>query len=242
MKKIALSLTLATLTASHLTASAQITSGAYLGAAAGVSVLGGKNKLTTSNDGFVAGGPQQINNQMSLSLSKASPSASVFAGYGLKFSNFWAAAEVFYQMDALKGKQVSTLGIVDEEATLKASTNGAYGASVHLGFLPADNFSLYAILGTELRKFKVSFSAQDNITSVKIAKKYTSIAFVPGIGARFALTKNLSLKTEYRYAMHRSNKMSGSAASTVVPGQTDEVALKYQPRVHNFNIGFVYNF
>lgn len=239
MKKIALSLTLATLTASHLTASAQITSGAYLGAAAGVSVLGGKNKLITSNDGGV-GGPQQINNQMSLSLSKASPSVSIFAGYGLKFSNFWAAAEVFYQHDHLKDSQDIMFAV--EPASVVSSSAGAYGASAHVGFLSADNFVLYAILGIEARKFKINFSASELISSAKIAKKYTSVAFVPGVGARFALTKNLSLKTEYKYAIHRSKRMSVSAANSANPAQTDVSTLKHQPKVQSFNIGFVYNF
>lgn len=238
--KVLLSLSAAALVnAAQLSAAPQISSGAYAGVAAGVSVLGGKNRFANSND-TVAAGNQVIQNQANFSLSKISPSLAVFGGYGMKVSGFWTAAEIFYQIDNLKDKQDFALE-VPAPKNLSSSSAGSYGASVHLGFLPAENCTAYAIFGVEARRFKVKFSDQvpANISAV-VNKGYTSIAFAPGIGARFALTKELSLRTEYKCAMHRSKKIAASALNPV--GSTDVVSIKHQPKVHSFNVGVVYTF
>jgi opacity protein-like surface antigen len=241
MKKT-LSLGFATLaTAAHLSAAPQISSGAYAGAAAGVSVLGGKNQLAISNDAAVAG-QQVLQDQGNFSLSKTSPAVMIFAGYGMKVSGFWTAAELFYQFDSLKDKQNPVFAGTTPK-NLSSTSTGAYGLSAHLGFLPSENCTAYVILGVEARRFKVKFSdpTPANV-SAAINKGYTSVAFVPGIGARFALTKELSLRTEYKYAMHRSKTLNASAKNTANAAQTDTVKIKHQPKVHSFNVGVVYSF
>lgn len=233
MKKT-LSLGFVTLaTAAHLSAAPQISSGAYAGAAAGVSVLGGKYNYTHSQNGA-----QQT--AMAFSLSKTSPAISVFAGYGMKVSGFWTAAEIFYQFDSLKNKQNPVIG--NDEKSISSKATGAYGAAVHLGFLPAENCIAYVILGLEARKFKVTFADVPPATmNTQINKSYTSVAFAPGVGARFALTKELSLRAEYKYAMHRNKKLTDTAG---IPGGggSDTITVKHQPKVHTFNVGVVYTF
>ena len=81
-----------------------------------------------------------------------------------------------------------------------------------------------------------------NEISAVVKKGYTSIAFAPGLGVRFALSKNLSLRTEYKYAMHRSKKITVSANSDNIPNQTDVVTIKHKPKIHSFNVGLVYSF
>jgi len=240
--KVLLSLSAAALVnAAQLSAAPQISSGAYAGVAAGVSVLGGKNGFTYSNDS-VAAGNQVIQNQANFSLSKTSPALTMFGGYGMKVSDFWAAAELFYQLDRLRDKQNPVFG-ANEPTSLKTSSAGAYGAAVHLGFLPSENCVAYAILGIEARRFKVQFSDPvDTNIAAKIRKNYTSIAFTPGFGVRFALTKKLSLRTEYKYAMHRKKTMSSSVHNANPPGYDDMVTLKHQPKVQTFSVGVVYNF
>ena len=73
-----------------------------------------------------------------------------------------------------------------------------------------------------------------------ISKNYTSIAFVPGLGVRFSLAKNLSLRTEYKYAMHRSKSFSDTA--NAAGGGRDTTTLKNSPAVHSLNLGLVYSF
>ena len=240
--KVLLSLSVAALvSAAQLSAAPQISSGAYAGVAAGVSVLGGKNALTTSNDAAVAG-RQVVQDQGNFSLSKTSMAATLFGGYGMKVSGFWLAAEVFYQFDSLKDKQNPVFAGTNAK-TLQSTATGAYGAAVHLGFVPSENCVAYAILGIEARKFKVKFSdpVPANV-SASVSKNYTSLAFVPGLGVRFALTKNISIRTEYKYAMHRSKTLDASARNTANAAQTDVVKVKHQPKVHTFNVGVVYTF
>jgi opacity protein-like surface antigen len=244
-KNLLVSLCLGTMFAAASQANAstcQINPGAYAGISAGLSAQSGKsNFLNSNNNGGV--GRQVVQNTMNISLSKNSLAAALFGGYGMKFGNFWTAAEVFYQFDKLNAKEDLKLA-TSEGNILKSSSTGAYGAAVHLGFIPNNNCTAYAILGVEARRFKVNFAdttAPHEISAV-VKKGYTSIAFAPGLGVRFALSKNLSLRTEYKYAMHRSKKITISAKSDNVANQTDVVTIKHKPQIHSFNVGLVYSF
>jgi len=238
--KVLLSLSAAALVnAAQLSAAPQISSGAYAGVAAGVSVLGGKNQYDHKQ--IDAGGALVIQNNMNFSLSKTSMAATIFGGYGMKVSGFWVAGELFYQLDSLKDKQQPNIAL--DEKSISSKSTGAYGLAVHLGFMPSENCVAYAILGLEARKFSVKFTDTPPATiAATINKKYTSLAFAPGVGARFALTKNISVRTEYKYAMHRSKTLTASAANPGTPADTDTVKLKHQPKVHTFNVGLVYTF
>jgi opacity protein-like surface antigen len=242
--KVLLSLSAAALVnAAQLSAAPQISSGAYAGVAAGVSVLGGKSNYNhkATDD---ATGALVIQNTMNFSLSKTSMAATIFGGYGMKVSGFWVAGELFYQLDSLKDKQQPN--IASDEKSIGSKSTGAYGLAVHLGFMPSENCMAYAILGLEARKFSVKFTDTPPATiAATINKKYTSLAFAPGVGARFALTKNISIRTEYKYAMHRSKTLTASAESPAAGfgrGNTDTVKIKHQPKVHTFNVGLVYTF
>ncbi len=216
--------------------SCQIRSGAYAGVSAGLSILTGKSQFTYVNsDG--PGQAQAINGN----LSKTSPAVGLFAGYGMKFSNFWAAAEAFYQFDRLNAKHEYQLqGVGDAQITTNKST-GAFGAAVHLGFVPNNNCIAYAILGVEARRFNVKYSATDSaIVAAVINKKYTSFAIAPGVGVRFALSKDLSFRTEYKYAMHKKKNFANTKANP--GGGNDTVTLKQSPSVHSVNVGLVYSF
>lgn len=236
MNKKLLSLSLAALaTAAQLSAAApKIAPGPYAGAALGVSVLGGKNNYNHVQDG-------DLQDDVDFSLSKTSPSFSIFGGYGMNFNNFWTAAEAFYQFDSFKDKKIPKMALDDKFISSKSS--GAYGAAIHLGFLPNENCLAYAILGIEARKFNVAFYDIGNIKmNAKINKSYTSNAFAPGVGVRFALTNNLSVRTEYKYAIHRNKKLTDTAKVPDPNPEIDTITLKHQPKVHNFNVGVVYTF
>jgi opacity protein-like surface antigen len=84
---------------------------------------------------------------------------------------------------------------------------------------------------------------QDGATQFRenVSKKYNSWGFVPGVGARISLTKAVSLKAEYKYALHRSKTITASAANPAVGG-TDTGTLKTAPRIQTFHVGVVYSF
>ena len=241
-KNLLVSLCLGTVFAVASQASAsscQINSGAYAGISAGVSVLGGKNNFDHKQTD--AAGALITGSNLNFSLSKTSMAATVFGGYGMKMNGFWVAGELFYQLDSLKDKQKPT--IANDEKSISSKSTGAYGLAVHLGFMPSQNCVAYAILGMEARKFNVNFTDTPPATiAASINKNYTSLAFAPGVGARFALTKNISIRTEYKYAMHRSKKFTASAATPGAPADKDTIQLKHQPKVHTFNVGVVYTF
>lgn len=74
-------------------------------------------------------------------------------------------------------------------------------------------------------------------------KSYNSVAFVPGVGARVNLTKNVSMRAEYKYAFHRSKATVASAPNQALGvGGTDTSTLKQSPRIHTFHMGLVYSF
>ncbi|MEI7493485.1 MAG: outer membrane beta-barrel protein [Alphaproteobacteria bacterium] len=217
--------------------SCQINSGAYAGISAGISNLSGSGEFNAKN--HVAGFDNLIQPNK---FSKTSAGAGLFAGYGMKFSGFWAAAELFYQFDRLNNVNKFKVISYVQDKKLQTNSTGAYGAAVHLGFVPSNNCIAYAILGAEVRNFKVKFSDSAHDIAATINKKYTSIAFTPGLGVRFSLTKNISVRTEYKYAMHRSKNITSSATNPNAGGSIDTLTLKNAPKIHSFNLGLVYSF
>jgi len=240
-KNLLVSLCLGTVFAVASQASAsscQINSGAYAGISAGISHLSGKSIFNQSNTVAVNSHPYNAGK-----LSANSIAAAVFGGYGMKLGSFWTAAELFYQFDNLKNKDLFSGEDTTTAARLTRSlkSSGAWGGALHLGYVINNSCVAYAIAGAEVRRFKVSFSSASTQNTNVISKSYTSIAFAPGVGVRFSLAKNLSLRTEYKYAMHRSKSFSDTRANAAVGGN-DTTTLKNSPAVHSLNLGLVYSF
>ncbi len=229
----ALALTTALATGAH--AACQINSGAYVGLSVGGAHLAGKNDFTYEH--AVAG----IKEEKGTKLSNTSFVAGIFGGYGFKFNNLWAAAELFYQFDQLKDTSSFTIqGNAGNK--LESKSNGSYGGAVHLGFIPNGNCVVYAIAGIDVKRFKVTFSDTANPIGVHAAinKSYTSTAFAPGIGMRLAVSKNISLRTEYKCAIHRKKDFESTQTNPAIGNDT--VKIKHSPTVHSFNVGLVYSF
>ena len=230
--------TVAAVSAQANASSCQISSGTYAGVSAGISHLSGKSVFTQSNTVNINSHPYNAGK-----LSANSIAAALFGGYGVKLGNFWAAAELFYQFDNLKNKDIFSGEDTALTARLTRSikSSGAWGGALHLGYVVNNSCVAYAIVGAEVRNFKVNFSSASTQNVNVINKKYTSIAFVPGVGVRFSLAKNLSLRTEYKYAMHRSKSLKDTRANAGAGG-SDTTTLKNSPAVHSLNVGMVYSF
>jgi opacity protein-like surface antigen len=222
-------------------------SGFYAGISAGAAHLGGKNEYAIS--GSDAGDTVYSGKGGSSSTSFA---GSLLAGYGIKLNSLWFAGEANYQFDNLKNTLTGFAGAAAVKASnlkLVSKSKGAFGASVHAGFFANAGTVIYAILGLESRSFKVKFTdsaSQFNNTFNSFKKNYRSTAFVPGLGVRFAIAKNIALKTEYKLAMHKSKRIKVSATDTYAGpyggNGTDTLSIKHNPKVHTFMVGAAYTF
>ena len=231
----ALAMTTELATSAH--SACQINSGAYVGLSVGGAHLGGKNDASIKND--VAG---NINPSKESKLSSTSFAAAILGGYGLKVSNFWLAAELFYQFDNLSSKSKFKIDTNSKDEVLESKSNGAFGGSFHIGFIAANNCVVYAIAGVEGRRFKVKYTPDTAVHSTTIDKSYTSTAFAPGIGLRVSLSKNIALKTEYKYAIHKTKTFTDKKANPGGAGDNDTLTVKHSPNIHSFNVGVVYSF
>ena len=220
--------------------SCQINSGAYVGLSAGMAHLAGKMDTST---GIQIGAPLgAYSNNAPAGLSQTSAAGSIFAGYGMNLNNFWVAAELYYQFDQLNYKKELTLTGHPITFSVKVKSGGAWGGNAHLGYVFNKNCILYAIIGAEARRFKLSFVNTDiiNFTAQSFDKSYTSVAFAPGLGVRISVGKNWAVRTEYKCALHRNKNVSGSGAN---PGGGDDQAdIKLKPQVHSINVGLIYSF
>lgn len=221
----------AVMTSALVAGDCSVKSGAYAGISAGVSHLGGKSNVSHDDTALIQFYSNKGHN------SATTFAASVFAGYGVKLGSFWAAAELFYQFDNLDSKnKVQALG-TRRDKTVSVKSNGAYGANAHLGLLANDKAVAYLIAGVESRRIKMKYVDENNDIAAagQPKKSYTSIAFVPGVGVKFNVAKSLSMRAEYKYAMHGKKKMAASAG-------TETVTVKNTPQIHSFQIGAVYTF
>lgn len=234
--KLLAALALTTALATGLQAQCQINSGAYVGLSAGGAHLGGKNDCSLSNNNPLTPQPSSSNK-----LSANSIAATVFGGYGLKLGSIWCAAEVSYQFDNLVSKDKSKNDANDKDKTLESKSNGAFGGAVHVGVIANNNFAVYAIAGVERRNFRVKFNDEQQNTLCTINKSYASTAFVPGLGFRFNISKNIALKSEYKYALHQSKKFTSDTKANPAGGN-ETVTVKHAPNVQSFNVGLAYTF
>ncbi len=219
-------------------ANAGINSGFYAGASAGLSSLSGNQRFNAQENA----NPVVVTDARNNGLSATSAGAAVFGGYGHKWNCTWMAAELYYLYDRLNSDRTAQLTGTTEK-TFQARSTGAFGVSIHLGYIPHPNCVVYAIAGVERRRFQMgllnaAFVAADNIVSLE-SKKYNSTAFVPGAGMLLKLTKNMGLRAEYKYALHPSKTVTATAD---LAGTNNTSTLKQNPHVQTFHVGVVYSF
>jgi opacity protein-like surface antigen len=219
-----------------------VKSGAYAGISAGVSHLGGKSNYRISSRGsadvFASNYKTSANSFL----------AGLFAGYGYRMNSLWAAGELFYNFDNFKSDFKTKFGTNadNRQKSFNIKSSGAWGANLHVGFLANQGTIVYLIAGLEMRKFKVKFSdpVVGDFSTLGLRKGYTSLAFVPGVGTRMNIAKNLAMRLEYKCAMHKNKKLSSSSSNTGHYGAGDPATLvmKNKPMIHSFNVGVAYAF
>ena len=150
--------------------------GGYIGLNAGYA--GGKNKFN-GYDNFAVSAKDNASGFL----------GGIQAGYNWQFDQTIVGIETDFQGAGLKSKAEVFTGTSSFGAEAKVNWFGT--TRVRLGYTPVDRFMVYATGGVAYGKIKASafdFSQSD-----------TKVGYTVGAGAEYAVTNNVTLKTEYLY-------------------------------------------
>ena len=202
--------------------------GFYVGGALGGAELSTESNLFISR--IIAGAitPQNF----SLKTTDKNIAGDIFVGYGKRINCFSLEGEFLGSFASLKS--ISKLGITTANPQLGSKTTNALGGAVKLGYYINATSKLYFKMGFELRRFEIIFTDLSN-SLLSLNKSYNSTAFVPGIGIESDLTTRISLRTEYRVALHpkKISEVTSVALSKVTSSQI-------KPTIHYLNVGLVF--
>lgn len=218
-------------------ANVAINSGFYAGASVGMSSLSGNQTF----EAVELDDPIAVRDFRKQSLSARTAGLGLFAGYGHKWNCLWLGAELSYLFDRLNDKKTVQWGTFGVDKTFTTKSTGAVGGAIHIGYIHHQNSLIYAILGLEHRRFQVSFQdpVQPDPSAISVSKKHSSLAFTPGVGMLLKVARNISVRGEYKYALHRSKTAVETAP---IGGIDNRSTLKTSPGVHTVHIGLIYNF
>ncbi|WP_376709717.1 outer membrane protein [Pseudochrobactrum lubricantis] len=154
--------------------------GGYIGLNAGYA--GGKNKFN-GYDNFAVSAKDNASGFL----------GGIQAGYNWQFDQTIVGIETDFQGGNLKSDAEVTYGATTYGAEAKINWFGT--TRVRLGYTPVDRFMVYATGGVAYGKIKAS--AFDGATS--FSQSDTKVGYTVGAGAEYAVTNNVTLKTEYLY-------------------------------------------
>ena len=218
-------------------------SGFYAGAALGGTALTGKSNLSLNR--FV-GAPiaNNVPQNFNPTIGDKNFAADIFVGFGKRFNCTWVGFEVLASLSSLTANaplDITPLTAgADNGQFLSIKTSNAWGGTFNFGYYMNPTTKLYLKLGLESRRFRTNFNgtgnaavaaADPNILSV--VKNTTSTAFVPGFGLETDLTPRLSLRTDYRIALHPRK------TTNVTNSATQFSNIRTKPTIHYFNLGLV---
>jgi len=210
--------------------------GIYAGAAVGLASLTGKNNLTiTRLVPALAVSATQVYNT---NISDKNITGDVFLGYGKRIKCVWLAIEALGSLTSLNSKDVLDISGENTQQSLSIKTTYAWGGAINLGYFINTHSKLYLKLGLETRRFRTVFNGAnvDDPNIVNVNQKKNSTAFVPGVGLETDLCERLSLRGEYRVALHQTKTNTASDATA------DVTTIKVKPTIHYFNVGFTFRF
>lgn len=142
------------------------------------------------NAGY-AGGQNKLNVYEGLSAKDNSNGflGGIQAGYNWQFDQTIVGIETDFQGAGLKSKAELSFNNQSEAAEAKINWFGT--TRVRLGYTPVDRFMVYATGGVAYGKIKASYA--------DFSQSDTKVGYTVGAGAEYALTNNVTLKTEYLY-------------------------------------------
>jgi opacity protein-like surface antigen len=139
--------------------------------------------------------------------------------YAFNFNGFFAAPEVFYDLNKTGSRSVFSDGDV-----YTARLNNSYGAKLNLGYDITDKFAAFGIIGHSINRLS------NGLASDGMRTNNTKEAFVYGAGIKYELCNNFSANFSY--------EISQFAFSSDVLNTTD----KFNPNYRVAKIGLAYNF
>lgn len=125
----------------------------------------------------------------------------VQAGYNWQFDQMIVGVETDFQGSDVKAET----SVNGDKAGAKVNWFGTTRA--RLGYTPVDRFMVYATGGVAYGKIK----AYDNVSS----QSDTRVGYTVGAGAEYALTNNVTLKSEYLYTDLGKLKLNDVAGNRV---------------------------
>ena len=177
--------------------------GGYVGVNAGYA--GGKNKLNVY-DGISA--KDNTNGFL----------GGIQAGYNWQFDQMIVGLETDIQGAGLKSDvEVSGLGGAEAKINWFGTTRA------RLGYTPVDRFMVYATGGVAYGKIKASYG--------DFSQSDTKVGYTVGAGAEYALTNNVTLKSEYLYTDLGKLKLdtdAGRIGEVKAPFHTVRVGVNYK--------------
>lgn len=221
-------------TAPEAVADTFIWTGGYVGVNAGYA--GGKFKHPFSGDGFGYDGSMDG----SLDVTSSGFVGGVQAGYNWQINQTVIGLETDFQGSGVKGEVSGNLAydgfdFIDARASTKVNWFGTTRARV--GYVPTERFMVYATGGAAYGKVKssASFSVDGGDFGGEISKSKTKFGYVAGAGAEYAVTNNVTLKTEYLYTdlgkmnlVNFNDDYSSFSADAKVKFHTVRVGLNYK--------------
>ena len=193
MKKLALALVTAATFAG--TASADLTTGFYLGAG-----IGG-NSLTTSGTVDVFGA------DVSSNFGRNRFEGSLYTGYGYVTGCTYLGGELGYTFTGGKAGVTGTFNNTTMSAFIERRN------IINAAFIVGQKFSpstmIYARLGMNSTQYRAAFTAP----GVQIHSKKRKVSFAPGAGIEGAVTKNVRIRLQYVYDLGNSLYQSGKVRS-----------------------------
>lgn len=196
--------------------------GGYIGVNAGYA--GGKFKTDMYGD---------FDESLSLRSNSSGFIGGVQAGYNWQFGQTVVGIETDIQGSGVKSDfSVNTMGVEAINLGTKISWFGTTRA--RLGYTPVDRFMVYATGGVAYGKVKTYVNAPFEEGSSSLSD--TRVGYAVGAGAEYAITNNVTLKTEYLYTDLGKLKFNVSDGSDLV------VSGAAKSQFHTVRVGLNYKF
>lgn len=218
MKKLALALVASAVSLNA--ASANISTGFYLGATAGYGATTGK--ATASAAGVAVNGSKDIGGNAA--------NIGIIGGYGWVTGCMYYGGEIGYSFENTKVRD--NYGNPANVGASELKRNGYFNAALRGGYLFTPNTMFYVRLGVNWGKWTMNVPTQ--VAGVTLTGSKNRMSFTPGLGLETAIHKNVYLRVEYNYEFgpsvraKASNNANTFANIGSIRSQSAKVGLAYK--------------
>jgi len=145
--------------------------------------------------------------------------------YAFNFKGFFAAPELFYDLNKTKSRATDSLG-----TGYNTEVKNSYGVKLNLGYDITDKFAAYAIVGHSVSRVKSHFSGNLSGGVDPNPENFNQEAFIYGLGMKYDVANNISVNFSY--------EMFQFGLSNDVFNTTDKINPDYRVA----RLGVAYNF